>query len=115
MCSGEGGHRLPMAFETEASFQFVCQQLEVGRLLERDEFLEEGNDFRWPVWPMVAAGELGGEGGAFPEKAGAKAVKVGATDLELERGLSDVDQPLVELLEDLLEKQVGEAFGDLLF
>jgi hypothetical protein len=30
-------------------------------------------------------------------------------------GIHDVNQPCVELLEDLLEKQVGEAFGDLLF
>ena len=64
---------------------------------------------------MVAAGELGGEVGAFSEEAGAEPVKVGAADLELEGSISDVDQPLIELLEDLLEKQVGEAFGDLLF
>ena len=115
MGSGEGGHRLPMALETEAGCQFIGQQLEVGRLLEREELLEEGPDFRWPVWPMVAAGEPGGEAGAFLEKAGAQSVKVGAADLELADGLSAVDQPLVELLEDLLEKQVGEAFGDLLF
>ena len=115
MCSDEGGHRLPMAFETEAGFQFVGQQLEVGRLLQREELLEEGHDFRRPVWPMIAARGLGGEVGAFPEKAAAKPVKVGATDLELEGGISDVDQPLIELLEDLLEKQVGEALGDLLF
>lgn len=61
MCSGEGGHRLPMAFKAEAGIQFVGQQLEVGRLLERDELFEEGNYFRRPVWPMVAAGEFGGE------------------------------------------------------
>jgi hypothetical protein len=53
--------------------------------------------------------------GAFFEEAGAESVKVGAADLELEGGVSDVDQPLIELLEDLLEKQVGEAFGELLF
>ena len=51
----------------------------------------------------------------FFEKAGAEPVKVGAADLELERGVSGVDQPGIELLEDLLEKQVGEAFGELLF
>ena len=115
MGSGESGHRLPMAFETEAGFQFVGQQLEVGRLLERDELLEEGADFRRPVRPMVAARKLGGEVGAFPEKAGAQPVKVGAPDLELAGGLSEVDQSLIELLEDLLQKQVGEAFGDLPF
>ena len=115
MGSGEGGHRLAMALETEAGFQFVGHQLEVGRLLERDELLEEGDGFRRPVRPMVAAGEFGGEVGAFSEEAGAEPVKVGAADLELEGGISDVDQPLIELLEDLLEKQVGEACGDLLF
>ena len=53
--------------------------------------------------------------GAFSEEAGAKPVKVGAADLELEGGISDVDQPLIELLKDFLEEQVGEAFGQLLF
>lgn len=83
--------------------------------MERDEIFEKGNDFRRPVWPMIAARELGGEVGAFPEEAGAKPVKLAAADLELKGGISDVDQSLIELLEDLLEKQVGEAFGDLLF
>jgi hypothetical protein len=59
--SGKGGHRLSMALETESGFQFVGNELEVGRLLEREELLEEGDDFRRPVRPMVAAGELGGE------------------------------------------------------
>ena len=103
-----------MALETEAGFEFVGHQLEVGWFLERDELLEEGDSFRRPVRPMVAARELGGEVGAFSEEAGAEPVKVGAADLELEGGIGDVDQPLIELLEDLLEKQVGEAFGDLL-
>ncbi len=40
---------------------------------------------------------------------------MGASDLEMEGGIRDVDQPLIELVEDLLEKQVGEAFCDLLF
>ena len=91
MGSGEGGHRLAMALETEAGFQFVGHQLEVGRLLEGQELREEGDDCRRPVRPMVAAGELGGEAGAFSEEAGAEPVKVGAADLELEGGISDVD------------------------
>ena len=53
--------------------------------------------------------------GAFSEEAGAEPVKVGAADLELEGGVSDVDQSLIELIKDLLEEQVGEAFGELLF
>ena len=115
MGSGEVGHRLAMALEAQAGFQFVGHQLEVGRLLEREELLEEGDGCRRPVRPMVAAGELGGEVGAFSEEAGAEPVKVGAADLELEGGLREVDLPLIELLQDLLEKQVGEAFCDLLF
>jgi hypothetical protein len=62
---------------------------------------------------MIAAGEFGGESGAFLEEAGAQPVKVGAADLELEGGIRDVDLSLIELLEDLLEKQVGEAFYEL--
>ena len=53
--------------------------------------------------------------GAFSEEAGAEPLKVGAADLELEGGLREVDQPLIELLEDVLEKQVGETLCDLLF
>ena len=106
--SGKGGHRLAMAFETEAGFQFVGHQLEVGWLLQGQKRLEESEGFRGPVRPVVAAGELGGKLGAFLEEAGAEPVKVGAADLELEGGLGDVDPPRIELLEDLLEKQVGE-------
>lgn len=64
---------------------------------------------------MVAAGERGGKVGAFAEEAGVEPVKMGAADLELEGRLRAVDQPLIELLKDWLEKQVGEAFGELLF
>ena len=40
---------------------------------------------------------------------------MGAADLEEVDGLSRVNIPLVELPEYLLDKQVGEAFGDLFF
>jgi hypothetical protein len=104
-----------MALEAQAGFQFVGHQLKVGRLLKREELLEEGDGCWRPVRPMVAAGEFGGELGAFLEEAGAEPVKVGAPDLEVLAGISGVNLTLVELLEDLLEKQVGEAFCDLLF
>ena len=104
-----------MALETEAGFQLVGHQLKVGRLLEGEELLEEGDGLRRPVRPMVAAGELGGQVGAFSEEACAEPVKVGAADLEMAGGLGNVNGSFVKLLEDLLEKQVGEAFRDLLF
>ena len=104
-----------MALEAEAGCQFVGHQLEIRRLLEGEKRLEEGDDCRRPVRPMVAARELGGKSGTFPEEAGAQPVKVRAADLEVLGGLSRVNQPLIELTEDLLEKPVGEAFGDFLF
>ena len=55
MGSGKGGDRLAMALATEADLQFVGDELEVGWLLEGDEFLEEGDGFRRPVGPMVDA------------------------------------------------------------
>jgi hypothetical protein len=38
-----------------------------------------------------------------------------AADLEVVDGIRSVKVAVVELPEDLLEKQLGEAFGDLLF
>ena len=115
MGSGKGGNGLAVALETQAGFQFIGHKLKVGWLLKRQELLEEADGFRRPVRPMVATRELGGEAGAFLEEAGAEPVKVGAADLELEGGLCEVDLPLIKLLEDLLEKQVGKALCDLLF
>jgi hypothetical protein len=79
--SGKGGHRLAVTLETQAGFQFVGDELEVGRLLEGEELLEEGNGFWRPVRPMVATGELGGEGRPVLEETGAQPVKVGTADL----------------------------------
>ena len=104
-----------MALEAQAGFQFVGEQLKVGWLLEWDELLEEGDDLRRPVRPMIAAGELGDELRAFLEEAGAEPVKLGAADLELVGRLREVDQPIIELLQDLLEKQIGETSGELRF
>ena len=76
---------------------------------------KEGDGFWWPVGPMVATGGLGGEGRPVLEEAGAEPVKVGAADLQMVGGIYGINQPFIELPQDLLEKQVGEAFGDLLF
>jgi len=113
--SGISGYGLPVAFETQAGFQLIGHQLEIGRFLKGEELLEEGYGLGRPVWPMVAAGELGGEPGAILQPSGAEPVKVGAADLEMEGGIGNVNGSIVKLLEDSLEKQVGEAFGDLFF
>ena len=46
--SNISGHGLAMALKTETDFQFVGHQLEVGRLLERNELLDKGDGFRRP-------------------------------------------------------------------
>ena len=51
----------------------------------------------------------------FLEETGAQPVKMGATDLEVVGGITRSNRSFIELTEDLLEKQVGEAFGELLF
>jgi hypothetical protein len=38
-----------------------------------------------------------------------------AADLEVTGGISGVNGPIIELVDDLLEKQIGETFGELLF
>jgi hypothetical protein len=42
-------------------------------------------------------------------------IKVRLADLEVAAGFEAVDLPFVELLEDKLEKRIGEAFGQLFF
>ena len=113
--SGISGHRLPVAFEAQACFQFIGHQLEIGRFLKGQELLEEGNGLWRPVRPMVAAGKLGSELGAVLQPPGAEPVKVRAADLEMAGSFVNVNGSFVKLLKDLLEKQVGEAIGDLLF
>ena len=61
MGSGEGGDRLAMALKPKRVSKFVGHQLEAGRLVQREELLEEGNGFGRPVRPMVAAGKFGDE------------------------------------------------------
>ena len=64
---------------------------------------------------MVTAGAFGGEAGAFLEEARAEPVKMGSADLEVMGGIRGVNLTVIELPEDLLEKQVGQASCDLFF
>lgn len=61
MRSDKSGDRLTMALETEADVQFIGHQLKVGRFLQGDKIFEELAGLRWPIWPVVAPGELGAE------------------------------------------------------
>ena len=113
--AGKGGDRLSVALETQAGGQFIGHELEVRRPLEGEELLEELDGFGRPVRPVVAAREPGGEVGTFLEEARAEPVKVGAADLEVVGGVHDVNNPFIELVEDVLKKRVGQAFCELLF
>jgi len=57
----ESGNGLTMAFKTKTNFQFIGDELEVGRVLQGDKVLEKLADFRWPGWPMISAGKFGAE------------------------------------------------------
>ena len=65
MSSDKGGDRLAMALEVKAGRQFIGGQLKVGRLLQGNEILQEFDGRRWPVWPMVPAGEFGAKSGTL--------------------------------------------------
>jgi hypothetical protein len=104
-----------MAFEAQAGGQFIGHELEVRRPLQGEELLEELDGFGRPVRPVGATRELGGEGRSFLEEAGAEPVQMGATDLEVIGGVHAVNNPFIELVEDVLKKWVGEAFGELFF
>ena len=104
-----------MALEVEAGRQFIGGQLKVGRLLRGNEILQELDGRRWPVWPMVPAGEFGAESGTLFQPTGAQPVKVRRTDLEVLGGFSAVDLPAIKQLQDMLEKGTGQALGQLFF
>ena len=115
VCSDKSGDGLTMALETEADFQFIGYELKVRRFLQRDKIFEELARGRWPIWPVAATGEPDAELGAVLEPAGAESIKVCAADLEVVGGFHAVDLPVVKLLEEVLEKGVGQAFGQLFF
>ena len=57
----KGGNRFTMAFKAKANIQFIGDELEIRWVLQRYEIFEELGGCRWPIWPMVAPGELGAE------------------------------------------------------
>jgi len=115
MGSNKGGDRLTMALETEANGQFIGRELKVGRFLQGYKILEKLAGFRWPIWPVAAAREMSAELRAVLYPAGAQPVKVRLADLEMTAGFDAVDLSFVELLENMLEEGIGEAFGQLFF
>jgi hypothetical protein len=100
-----------MALKTETNGQFIGCQLKVGRFLQRDKILEELAGFRRPIWPVAASRELSAEGGTVLQPAGPQPVKVCLADLEASGRFCAVNVSGIKLLQDVLEKGAGEAFG----
>jgi len=111
----KGGDRLAMALETKAGGQFIGSQLKVGWFLQWYEILEKLTGFRRPIRPVAAARKASAELRAILYPTGAQPVKMGLADLEVTTSFDAVDLPIVELLEDMLEKRFGKAFGQLFF
>ena len=103
----KSGDRLAMTLEVKAERQFVGGQLKVGRLLQGNEILQKLDGRRWPVWPMVPAGEFGAESGTLFQPTSAQPVKVRLTDLEVLGGFLAVDLPAIKQSQDMLEKGVS--------
>jgi len=111
----KGGDRFPMAFETIANIQFIGDELEIRRVLQRDKVLEELADLRWPIRPMISAGEFGAELGTILQPVGSEPVKVSAADLKLFGRFEGIHLALVEQAENLQQERSGQAFSQLFF
>jgi hypothetical protein len=83
--------------------------------LQGDKILEELGGLWRPIGPVASAREGGTELGGVSQPAGAEAIKMGAANLKKLGSFAGVDLLLVKLMKDLLEKGIGEAFGELLF
>ena len=104
-----------MALETEADVEFIGYELKVGRFLQWDKIFKELCGLIRPIRPVVTTGELSAELRAILQPTRTESIKVGAADLEVMGSLFAVDQSAVELLEDVLEKGVAQASGQLFF
>jgi len=113
--SGKGGDGLAVAVEIEAGGQLIRHEWKLGGRCRGRNFLEKLDGLGRPVWPVVAARELGGESGAILEEAGAEPVQVSATDLEVVGGVRDVNDPFIKLLEDELEKRLVRRLASCVF
>ena len=115
MAASVSGDRFAVALESEASGQFVGDELIVGRALERQKGFKELLNLGGPGASAVAAGEVESEGVWFTEPSGTQAKEMGPTDAqELGRRVR-VEIAAVEAAKGLVKELQGEAFGKLVF
>jgi hypothetical protein len=105
------GDGFAVALESEAGGQFVGDELEVGRSLERQEGLQELLNLGGPGRAMIASGEVEGEVVRMLQPAGAETEEVSPTDAQELSGGVRGEIAAVESVERLVEEPSGETFG----
>ena len=83
--------------------------------MERQEGLQELLDLGGPRGAMVAAGEVGCEGGRLLKPSSAQAKEVSTTDAQELGGGVRIEIAAVESVRRLVEELSGKTFGELMF
>ena len=111
MGANKGGDGLTVAFKSEADFQFIGDELEVGGTLQGDKLFQELRDGLRPIRSVIAARSLGAEARALWKPEGTKSVEMGAADAQLFCSSGRINLALVKLLQDSMNERIGKAFS----
>ncbi len=102
------------ASELAKAFEFVADKLVVGRVLHRQEALEEIVGFCWPETVVVASACLRAVGFATSQPSSPHAIKMGSADAKLGGSGRGIQESLVEFIECLENEVLGKSVDDLL-
>jgi hypothetical protein len=101
--------------ESEASGQFVSDELIIGRALQRQESSQELLDLGGPRQTMVATGEVEGKGVRALQPGGPQTEEMRPADVQELSGRIRVEVAAVKSGERLVEEREGKTFGELMF
>ena len=105
--ANKSGDGFTMTFKPKENIQFISEELEIRRTLERNKISQELADLNGPIGPMVPSRKFGAELGAVLKPEGSESVKVSTADLQLLGGFEGIDLGLVELAKDLQQDRGG--------
>jgi hypothetical protein len=108
-----GRHRGPGALEGVEALEFIADELEVGRIEQRQEVFEKGMDVRGPAAAMVTTAGSGGIGIGLLQPSGAELIETGSPHPKLRTGSIGVQQTRVEIFEGPADKLGWEAMAKL--
>ena len=108
-----GRHRGPGALEAMEALEFIADELEVGRIEQRQEVFEKGMDVRGPATALVTTAGHGSVGIGVIQPSGAELVEPGSPHPELRAGSVGVQQTRVEICEGPADKLGREAMAKL--